>query len=219
MDPSLLTTCRGMLMQATQLGERPLAYIMNPATQQHMTDLAAVEAMPKQSAFQRVLFRARKKHLILQVFCGVPILQNQFMPDGFVSLQFIPRGPQMQQGAAMPAGAPSVQAQANSAPGEWPFAKKEELRIQEAPAEELEEACYMMGGGQPDGMCPEISGWPAAHRGAGICGNSRKRKRRRLWTIFRGAPADSPSVTDVLIKAVENARCHQACRGVEDSQQ
>ena len=46
MDPSLLTTCRGMLMQATQLGERPLAYIMNPATQQHMTDLAAVEAMP-----------------------------------------------------------------------------------------------------------------------------------------------------------------------------
>ena len=153
MDPSLLTTCRGMLMQATQLGERPLAYIMNPATQQHMTDLAAVEAMPKQLAFQRVLFRARKKHLILQVFCGVPILQNQFMPDGFVSLQFIPRGPQMQQGAAMPAGAPSVQAQANSAPGEWPFAKKQELRIQEAPAD-LDPGCLMRGTPGADGLCP-----------------------------------------------------------------
>ena len=118
----------------------------------------------------------------------MPILQNQFMPDGFVSLQFIPRGPQMQQGAAMPAGAPSVQAQANSAPGEWPFAKKEELRIQEAPAEELEPA-----------VPPEIAG--AAPR-PGICGLT-EGSARQLYDLSR-CTGDSPSVTDVLIKALDD---------------
>jgi hypothetical protein len=146
MDPNLLVTCRQMLQHAHQVGQLPLAYIMNPYTNRYMTGLAAAESRPKQSIFQRALFKARKKHLILQVFCGVPILQNQYLPDGYVTLQFAP--------TLQPRPVPVPAQQAAPVPGN-PFVKREPLPIQEAPINETGPTLEDIASGS-DGM-PTVS--------------------------------------------------------------
>lgn len=181
---STLLQCRHMLQQARAMGQTPLVYIMNPATNRHLTDLAAIEVKPKQSTFQRWYMGVRKKKLILQVLFGVPILQNQHLNDGFVSLQLVPVP--MQPQPAAPASP-------------MPFVKREPV-IQEAPA--LDAGCYMMGGG-PDGLCSEAAHCPG-------CTATRERWKRKAEAAAPtlgdlAASTGMPTVTDILIKAVESA--------------
>lgn len=123
MDQNILSQCQAMLHQSLSMGGVPVVYVMGPATHQQITELAAANTRDRQSILQKLLFRARKKRLTLQVLYGVPVVENQFMPDGMVSLQLAPTPEQVRQATQIGQGAPMSE-----------FVDREPLSIKEAPA-------------------------------------------------------------------------------------
>lgn len=162
MDPNILTFCRGMLNQALTMGGVPLVYVMNRNTRKHITELSADFAAPHMSAAQRLLLKLRKKQLSLQVLFGVPIIENNYLIDGFVSLQVVPGTmrptPQMQQAAReqgiavhdteAPANAP-----ANPDPAQSWFTEKRKAHLQ---GEETAPSLQDLSAGEGGITCSDI---------------------------------------------------------------
>lgn len=110
----LLLSAQAMVQQALNTNQIPIVFLMNAITRDVIGDTIKANFKPTWwSEFKRKLLR--RPHGALTVLHGVPLVVNQYMPPGMMSLQLAP--------TMMPGPQPQAQEQREN-----PFVKREPVK-------------------------------------------------------------------------------------------
>ncbi len=127
-NPQFLIAARTMIDQLLARGQKPLCFLMNGKTATAIAaDMAGIHFQTKSTAAKIWhLLRHRKTPPTLDALHGVPVQQNDYLPDGAMHLQCVPTVP---QGMGCPPGMEEAMkaAQAQQAQRGQEFWKKERI--------------------------------------------------------------------------------------------
>lgn len=157
--PHYLDHCRAMLAQALHHGAIPIVFIMNGEVRKQCFSIAADEREETLGFLGRRWFHWRRRSQQLLALFGVPVIENNFLPESFISLQLAPVPGQFQPNLSTGA---QQQSQQNAAP----------------------DKAFWQKGGSPQ---------PAANPDTPTLSD------------LSSSDAERPTVSDVLIRAMEGA--------------
>jgi len=120
MNPALIHHCNIMVQTALTQGHKPAVFLMNATTKAALAETLLYAEKARRSAWTQFWTWLRGEKFELTHLLGVPVCENNHLPDGFISLQVAMEGAAPGLGGAQSAqNAPAKQ--------ENPFQRRERV--------------------------------------------------------------------------------------------
>jgi len=87
MNPALIHHCNIMVQTAFAQGHKPVVFLMNATTKAALAETLLYAEKTRRSAWARLMVWYRGEKFELTHLLGVPVCENNYLPDGFISLQ------------------------------------------------------------------------------------------------------------------------------------